>query len=273
MRNLRVWKIACAALLCGALLAGCGSNAATDDKSSSTTAPVAEKQVEMVVPQGIPVLMYHMIGDVKDNDAVLSEAHFREQMKFLKDNDFHPITLQQLYDYMVNHKPVPVRPVVLTFDDGYKDTYTIVMPVMKEYGFKCTVFVPTYDADQGVRLNWNEIKEMQASGMDIASHGYHHNRLNEMNGNTLSDEISKSQQELQQQLGIKNEFFCYPYGGDNPAAEAALKKAGIKLAFTMNSGWANYGENPYAVERIWIGNAVELANFKERVTTEHYGQR
>ena len=57
----------------------------------------------MAVPkEGIPVLMYHMIGDVPDNDAVLLESHFREQMKFLKDNDFHPLTMDQLYDYLAH---------------------------------------------------------------------------------------------------------------------------------------------------------------------------
>ena len=220
--------------------------------------------------------MYHMIGVDKDdpsNQAVLSEEHFRQQMKFLKDNDFHPITMEQLYEYMVHNKPVPVRPVVLTFDDGYPDTYSIVMPVMKEYGFASTVFVPTYDTDQGTRLNWQQVKEMKASGMTIASHGHHHERLNEMKGQTLASELQTSQDELKQQLGITNEFFCYPYGGDNAAAEAALKKFGIKLAFTMNPGWAKYGDNPYAVKRIWIGNEVDIDNFKQRITTPHYEQR
>lgn len=253
------------------MLAGCGSDSTQRESGKSSVLP--QKQVEMVVPKGIPVLMYHMIGNVKDNDAVLSEANFRQQMKFLKDNDFHPISMQQLYDYMVNNKPVPIRPVVITFDDGYPDTYSIVMPVMKEYGFKCTVFIPTYDADQGTRLKWDQIKEMQKSGMDICSHGYRHERMPNMTAAALAEEINKSQAELKQQLGIQNEFFCYPYGGYNPTAEAALKKAGIKMAVTMDPGWANYGENPYAVERIWIGNAVDIDNFKERVTKENYSQR
>ena len=267
---MRIWKFICVALMCCAFLTGCGDNSS---QQSGKVAMKQDQQVEMVVPKGIPVLMYHMIGEIKDNDAVLSEAHFRQQMKFLKDNDFHPITLQQLYDYMVNKKPVPIRPVVITFDDGYPDTYSIVMPIMKEYGFKCTVFIPTFDADQGTRLKWDQIKEMKNSGMDICSHGYHHERMPNMTPAILADEINKSQSELKQQLGVQNEFFCYPYGGNSPAAEAALKKAGIKLAVTMNPGWANYGENPYAVERIWIGNAVDIDNFKERVTKENYSQR
>lgn len=87
------------ALLSCLILAGC----ALDNKTADT--PAAEKnppqEVAMAVPEkGIPVLMYHMIGDVPDNDAVLLESHFREQMKFLKDNDFHPLTMDQLYDYL-----------------------------------------------------------------------------------------------------------------------------------------------------------------------------
>lgn len=262
-------------MLCAGLLTGCGMQKGTDQqtpKAASSAAPV--QQVEMAVPEkGIPVLMYHMIGDIKDNDAVLAESHLREQMQYLKDHDYHPISLEQLYDYVAHDKPVPVRPVVLTFDDGYKDTYTIVMPMMKEYGFKAVVFIPTYDADQGTRLTWQEIKAMKDSGMEIASHSYHHERLSSKSTADMENEIAMSQKELKDQLGITNEFFCYPYGREHPEVETAMKKAGIKMAFTMNPGWAKYGDDPFAINRIWIGNSVELANFAERISTEHYAQR
>lgn len=270
---MRIWKLICLWLCVLFALTGCAFTG-SPEKSAAPAETAQEEPVEMAVPkEGIPVLMYHMIGDVPDNDAVLLESHFREQMKFLKDNDFHPISLDQLYDYMVYGKPVPVRPVVLTFDDGYPDTYSIVLPVLKEYGFKGTVFIPTYDADQGTRLTWQQIKEIKAGGLDIASHSYRHERINEMAGDTFASEIAKSQAELKEQLGIDNRYFCYPYGGYTTAAGEALQQAGIKLAFTMDPGWAKQGDNPYAVKRIWIGNAVELANFKQRVTTPHYEDR
>lgn len=270
----RMWKFACMVLWSLLVLTGCAFGG-TEDAKPAQTGPVGQaQQVEMVVPKdGIPVLMYHMIGDVPDNDAVLLESHFREQMKFLKDNNFHPISLDQLYEYMAHGKAVPINPVVLTFDDGYPDTYSIVFPVLKEYGFKGTVFIPTYDADQGTRLTWQQIKEMKAGGIDIASHSYHHERVNEMAGQTFTSEIQKSQAELKSQLGIDNAYFCYPYGGYTTAAGKALAQEGIKLAFTMDPGWAKQGDNPYAVKRIWIGNAVELGNFKQRVTTPHYEDR
>lgn len=269
---MRGWKLLALIAACVMFLGGCGT-----DNTSPKEAVTVTEQVEMAVPdKGIPVLMYHMIGvdpDDPHNQACLREEHFRAQMKFLKDNDFHPITMDQLYEYMVHHKPVPVRPVVLTFDDGYADTYSIVMPVMKEYGFACTVFIPTYDADKGTRLTWQQIKEMHDAGIQIASHSYHHERVNEQGPDTLAKEIAKSQEELKAQLGIDNAYFCYPYGGNSPAAAKALQAAGIKLAFTMNPGWAKYGDDPYAVKRIWIGNEVDIDNFRQRITTEQYEQR
>ena len=62
-------------------------------------------------------------------------------MKFLKDNGYHPLTMDQLYDYVVNGAAVPEKPVVLTFDDGYADTYSIVYPLMKEYGFLLLLYL------------------------------------------------------------------------------------------------------------------------------------
>ena len=81
---MRIWKLAAMAVLCCVLLSGCGSSPTSDQ--TARTAEKQQEQVEMAVPkQGVPVLMYHMIGDVPNNDAVLLESHFREQMKFLKD--------------------------------------------------------------------------------------------------------------------------------------------------------------------------------------------
>lgn len=268
---LRIWKLAVMAMVCCTLLAGCGS---TPSEESKAPVEKQQEQVEMAVPKkGIPVLMYHMIGDVPDNDAVLLESHFKEQMEFLKRNGFHPITLQQLHDYMTQGKEVPVKPVVLTFDDGYPDTHSIVMPIMKQYGFAYTVFIPTHDADEGTRLTWQQIKELKEAGADIQSHGYKHERMVDMVGTALENEVALSQEALHKQLGIDADFFCYPYGSENAAVEAVMKKYKVKLAFTMNPGWAKYGDNPYAVKRIWIGNAVDIGNFEQRITTEAYEQR
>ena len=248
------------------VLAGCGLLSQKTEPPSST-APV--KEVKMVHPSGIPVLMYHKIGDDKDNDAVIREDLFREQMKFLKDNGYNPLTMDQLYDYVVNGAAVPEKPVVLTFDDGYADTYSIVYPIMKEYGFAATVFINP--GDVGTRLTWDQIREMHKNGITISNHGFQHIEMGQLSEAKQIENITKAQEALAKEVGIKdNPWFCYPYGDKNEFTDAATKKAGIKMSMAMKSGWAHTGDNPYYILRVWVGNAVDIKHFEERISTEHF---
>lgn len=248
------------------VLAGCGL-LSQKTEPASPTAPV--KEVKMVHPSGIPVLMYHKIGDDKDNDAVIREDLFREQMKFLKDNGYNPLTMDQLYDYVVNGAAVPEKPVVLTFDDGYADTYSIVYPIMKEYGFAATVFINP--GDVGTRLTWDQIREMHKNGITISNHGFQHIEMGQLSEAKQIENITKAQEVLAKEVGIKdNPWFCYPYGDKNEFTDAATKKAGIKMSMAMKSGWAHTGDNPYNILRVWVGNAVDIKHFEERISTEHF---
>ena len=248
------------------VLAGCGL-LSQKTEPASPTAPV--KEVKMVHPTGIPVLMYHKIGDDKDNDAVIREDLFRQQMKFLKDNGYNPLTMDQLYDYVVNGAAVPEKPVVLTFDDGYADTYSIVYPIMKEYGFAATVFINP--GDVGTRLTWDQIREMHKNGITISNHGFQHIEMGQLSEAKQIENITKAQEALAKEVGIKdNPWFCYPYGDKNEFTDAATKKAGIKMSMAMKSGWAHTGDNPYNILRVWVGNAVDIKHFEERISTEHF---
>lgn len=248
------------------VLAGCGL---LSQKTEPTSSAPPVKEVKMVHPSGIPVLMYHKIGDDKDNDAVIREDLFREQMKFLKDNGYNPLTMDQLYDYVVNGAAVPEKPVVLTFDDGYADTYSIVYPLMKEYGFAATVFINP--GDVGTRLTWDQIREMHKNGITISNHGFQHIEMGQLSEAKQIENITKAQEALAKEVGIKdNPWFCYPYGDKNEFTDAATKKAGIKMSMAMKSGWAHTGDNPYNILRVWVGNAVDIKHFEERISTEHF---
>ena len=248
------------------VLAGCGL---LSQKTEPTSSAPPVKEVKMVHPSGIPVLMYHKIGDDKDNDAVIREDLFREQMKFLKDNGYNPLTMDQLYDYVVNGAAVPEKPVVLTFDDGYADTYSIVYPIMKEYGFAATVFINP--GDVGTRLTWDQIREMHKNGITISNHGFQHIEMGQLSEAKQIENITKAQEALAKEVGIKdNPWFCYPYGDKNEFTDAATKKAGIKMSMAMKSGWAHTGDNPYNILRVWVGNAVDIKHFEERISTEHF---
>lgn len=258
------------ALLC----IGCYNNAAEKSVVSEEPVQVAAKmpveEVEMAIPEkGVPVLMYHMVGDIEGNPAVINEPLFREQMKFLHEQGYNTITLDQLYEYVTANKPVPLNPVVLTFDDGYLDTYTIVYPLLKEYDMNATVFINP--GDIGQRLTWEQVKEMSDNGIVISNHGYLHNPMNDtMTREEQYQNIAKAQAMLKEKLGIDNKYFCYPYGIFDEQVQEMLKEQGIKVGLAMSTGWAHNGDNPLAIERVWIGNAVTLPYYEERITSENF---
>jgi len=269
-------------------LSGCGSDSGA---SSAAAKPVSQKaeqnfksppgtaevhrdaNVKYSVPEGVSVLMYHMVGDLKDNSAVITEANLRMHMDFLRDHGYHPITMQELYDYVTKGAALPEKPVCITFDDGYLDSYTIVWPMMKEYGFPWTLYVITDDVGKpGNRMTWDQLKEMaQSRTVTIGSHTLSHPRLTQLKTRAEKEhEIVGANQALKYWLGIDNVWLAYPYGDYDDEVVEITKKAGIKMAVCTDSGRAHVGNFPYDLRRVYIGNEVTTARFLERLTRDNY---
>ncbi|MDP4177080.1 MAG: Ig-like domain-containing protein, partial [Bacillota bacterium] len=146
------------------------------DKERNIT--VEQKKIKRV-----PVLMYHYIEDYNDKDEYkelkVSKEKFKKQLQYLKDNGYSTLTLNEIYDFIVNHKCIPEKSVALTFDDGYNDNYTNAFPLIKEYGYKATVFVVTnwIDKEGLPYISSEHLKEMDTAGMDIESHTLNHDHL------------------------------------------------------------------------------------------------
>jgi len=231
--------------------------------------PVASPQDNtLTVPFGVPVLMYHSIGEEKNNDAVISRDRFAAQMAYLYQNNYHPISLEDLYGYLSAKQALPPKPVVITFDDGYKDTYEVAFPVLKQYGFKSTLFIPA--GEVGVNLSWQELQEMKVAGMEIASHSFKHRSLSDLSSEEQMAEIHQSKELLDRYLNQETKYFCYPNGSYTQQTLQLLKDSGFVLAVTIDPGWVKPGDNPLTLRRIWMGNAVELRHLEERLTREDY---
>lgn len=225
------------------------------------------------VPEGVSILMYHMIGDMKNNSAVMTEDNLRIQMQYLKDHGYHPITMQELYDYVTKGEKLPSKPVCITFDDGYLDSYTIVYPMMKEFGYPWTLFLITDDVGKSYnRMTWEQLKEMADSGaVTIANHTLSHPKLHNLPTRAEKEnEIIGANKALKYHLGIDNLWFAYPYGDYDDEVIDICKKAGIKLAVTTDAGRVHVGSYPYDLKRVYIGNNVSLARFMERLTKDNY---
>lgn len=229
--------------------------------------------VKYSVPEGVSVLMYHMIGDEQGNAAIMTEANLRIQMNYLRDHGYHPITMQELYDYVTKGAPLPEKPVCITFDDGYLDSYTIVYPLMKEYGFPWTLFLITDDVGKPYnRMTWDQLKEMANShAVTIASHTLSHPKLHNLATRAEKEkEIVEANKALKYQLGIDNVWLAYPYGDYDDEVIDICKKAGIKMAVTTDAGRVHVGSFPYDLKRAYIGNDISLARFSERLNKDNY---
>lgn len=232
-----------------------------------------DADVEYSVPEEVSILMYHMIGDMKNNSAVMTEDNLRIQMQYLKDHGYHPITMQELYDYVTKGEKLPSKPVCITFDDGYLDSYTIVYPMMKEFGYPWTLFLITDDVGKSYnRMTWEQLKEMADSGaVTIANHTLSHPKLHNLPTRAEKEnEIIGANKALKYHLGIDNLWFAYPYGDYDDEVIDICKKAGIKLAVTTDAGRVHVGSYPYDLKRVYIGNNVSLARFMERLTKDNY---
>lgn len=232
-----------------------------------------DADVEYSVPEGVSILMYHMIGDMKNNSAVMTEDNLRIQMQYLKDHGYHPITMQELYDYVTKGEKLPSKPVCITFDDGYLDSYAIVYPMMKEFGYPWTLFLITDDVGKSYnRMTWEQLKEMADSGaVTIANHTLSHPKLHNLPTRAEKEnEIIGANKALKYHLGIDNLWFAYPYGDYDDEVIDICKKAGIKLAVTTDAGRVHVGSYPYDLKRVYIGNNVSLARFMERLTKDNY---
>lgn len=289
------WKKA-AALSAASLLAlsafaltGCGGQGGEKAASSQPAAASAQAadpnlkpgvavvhraaDVKYSVPEGVSVLMYHMIGDEQGNAAIMTEANLRIQMNYLRDHGYNPITMQELYDYVTKGAPLPEKPVCITFDDGYLDSYTIVYPLMKEYGFPWTLFLITDDVGKPYnRMTWDQLKEMANShAVTIASHTLSHPKLHNLATRAEKEkEIVEANKALKYQLGIDNVWLAYPYGDYDDEVIDICKKAGIKMAVTTDAGRVHVGSFPYDLKRAYIGNDISIARFSERLNKDNY---
>lgn len=156
---------------------------------------------------------------------------------------------------------LPPRAVALTFDDGYRDNYTNVFPVLRRYGFTATFFVITGKVGHPGYMSWAELREMSAAGMLIESHTVTHPVLTRLPAPALERELVQSRQALWLNLGIDSRVLCYPYGAYDPGVMGAARAAGYIMAFTTKPGLVMEPLAIFALPRVAVGHHESRADF------------
>lgn len=217
----------------------------------------------------VPILMYHYVSelppdaDVYRRDLTVLPEHFEAQLQYLFREGYQTVTLADVHARLSTGKPLPARPIVLTFDDGYKDAYTIVTPLLQKFGFVGEFFVLAtpahYEAEH--YLSWNEMQDMAAAGMSMQAHGRDHVDLTNRSYDFLVYQILGAREAVEAHTGAPVQFFCYPSGRHDADAEAVVASADYLGSVTTAWGNELSLDNAYTWPRIRIKGAWDLDRY------------
>ena len=222
-------------------------------------------------PGQIPILAYHKVdGRFELGGTRVTPAQFARQMRYLKNAGYNAVTLSQAVELMRTGGEAGAKRVCITFDDAYESLFTNAWPVLREYGFPATVFAltdfigaeNTWDINWlGLRfrhLDWGQMKQLQAAGIEFGSHGASHRDLRYLSDAELEREIAGSKQALEQGLGAAVSTFCYPFGRHDARVIAAVQHAGYSAACSLSPQLRNDHIDFFALRRcgVYITDAL-----------------
>jgi len=221
-------------------------------------------QVDMAALEGrrIPVFMYHAVSDDTWGlkELFVSPDSLRAQLQYLTENGYDPIFFSDL-----SHIEDYDKPVLLTFDDGYQDNYTELLPILQEFQVKATCFVIT-DALGAQRYVSPEMaREMADSGLvDVQSHTVHHLELDSLSAEKQEQEIARSVLDIARATGRIPYVLSYPNGSCNDTTKALGAKY-YDFGVLKNGGAWYPGEDRFAVTRYRVDRSTGLKTFISRV--------
>ncbi|MGN7722329.1 polysaccharide deacetylase family protein [Chitinophaga sp. 22620] len=218
----------------------------------------------------VPVLCYHHVtaGDTHAASPLyIHEKDFRLQMQTLADSGFHSILPDELYACMAEGKPLPPRPVLISFDDSHKEHYTIAAPALEKAGFRGTFFVMTVTIGKKGYLSGQDIYALHKKGHAIGCHTWDHPHLSgELGLPDAERQLRKARETLEKITGSPVTSFAYPFGAWNETLVKQLQDNGFRIAFQL-SGTGMSRSPQFTVRRImvnggWKGTRL-LAEIRE----------
>ncbi|HXS32540.1 MAG TPA: polysaccharide deacetylase family protein [Solirubrobacterales bacterium] len=245
------------------------TRAASGGKASSAAAGKPDL-VRNATPQSdwqpytgpVPILEYHVLGapsaDAPYPELYVARPDFHRQMDWLEEHGYEAVTLEAVEDAWYHGGTLPDKPVVLSFDDGYRPQFTFALPELRKHGWPGVLNLKTEGSD----LYTSNVEAMIDAGWELAAHTIHHLDLTTLDAEQLKEEVSGSRQILRREYGASIANFCYPAGQFDETVIAAVKAAGYTGATTEIPGYATR-EAPDELARFEILGSTGVSGLAE----------
>jgi peptidoglycan/xylan/chitin deacetylase (PgdA/CDA1 family) len=248
-----------------------------------------ERHERVVYPRTIKVLQYHRVlpDEMRRSMAQigLSEKKFREQLRILDHLGFTTITFDDYRLCLEGELSLPRKPIVITFDDGYLDTYELAFPILQEFGMRAVIFVL---GDRNIRTNlWEagrdvpvaglmndqQILELHQAGFEIGSHGLTHADLTQFSGERAWEEVSRSRVLIEIVLNAPICTFAYPYGFVNETLKGIVADAGYTFACSGSIKARSFTGDPLEIRRLKVPETSGQMGFMFQALSFHLASK
>jgi peptidoglycan/xylan/chitin deacetylase (PgdA/CDA1 family) len=217
--------------------------------------------------------MYHVIADPRADapypQLFVGATDFADQMRWLERHGYRAVTLRAVWDHWHRRAPLPKRPIVVSFDDGYRSVAHAALPPMRERGWPGVLNLTVKNLRVAGGLSHRQVRRLIGAGWEIDAHTLTHPDLTSLDERELAHEVAGSRQALRRLFGVPVDFLCYPGGSYDARVIAAVRRAGFLGATTTLDGLARPNE-PYELRRVRVSRSdgvTGLAAKLERLPT------
>jgi peptidoglycan/xylan/chitin deacetylase (PgdA/CDA1 family) len=253
------------------VLAGCGGHTSRTGAGRSGTEPSRPAGARGGAPVSaearraprarVPILMYHVIDRPPRGAAMpglwLPRREFRREVDALAARGYHAVTLGQVWDAWHHRGPLPSKPVVFSFDDGYASQYTNALPILRSHGWRGVLNLEV--ATLHTTMRSRQVRALVRSGWEVDDHTMTHPDLTKVSSAQLRYEVAGSRTWIRREFHVPAHFFCYPDGRYDARVIAAVKAAGYLAASTTNPGVAAPNRPNYELPRIRVGSRAAFS--------------
>jgi peptidoglycan/xylan/chitin deacetylase (PgdA/CDA1 family) len=224
------------------------------------------------------ILAYHKIGDPPDGWHTwnyIPTSVFEQQIQYLIDNKFNVIDTEMFVRALDGIEPLPDKPILITFDDGYENNLKEALPVLQKFACPAVIFLATayvdgynaFDADimyepKDTICTWDQLRQLQMSGVSIEAHSHTHPHFSQLTLSEINDELIESKRLIESNLNKQVQLFSFPYGdngGNDEEIKKLLSSIGYKAAMMYGGGPAVLAEQDiFRISRIPVGAETDF---------------